>query len=79
MRPYLSSVASRTIRRAFWLLSSSLQECASNCFAMWSCRTGPTMPRGGSKVLLQRMQTPKRAPSASRLTIRSLRFGMIAV
>ena len=57
---YLFSVASRTIRKAFWLESSRLHLCWSNCFCRFICESETffSSVRGTVNCWLQNSHTP---------------------
>ena len=74
---YLSSVASRTIRRAFWLLSIGLQTWRENSVAI-SHSASAFFGKCDLNCLLQDSQMPI-AGVGEILTILSLRFGTTEV
>jgi hypothetical protein len=70
----LFSVASRTIRKAFWLLSIGLHVWASNC----ACTSDPASRRLGLidlNCILQNWQTPKTLG----VSLRTIRSSLLAM
>src|SRR5271157_2674564 len=74
LKCYFSSVASRTIRRAFWLLSTGLHLWTLNC--AWMADWAFPILGSPENWALQRSQIPSTGMFLTRFTIRRLRLAI---